>query len=800
MVTNAETVDEGNLDTSESEKDNNSTDARNTDFSATPLTVPIGLSQTARRVCEPLWFIQQVLAIGRHGLVGSQCSMDKCVIQREKINGFASTLIFRCSACGRSDLELSLCELCPNNTKMDINYSAVLGNVSIGCGYTQLKDFCSILDLPSMGVRLYNSVHEKVGRDLETTAAEQMRSAVEEEKAEAVRVGNVDVDKVPLLTVTGDGCWSHRSYGTNYKSLNGAATLIGAHTNKVLWYGVKSKHCTVCSKHERNGEEIGDHICTKNHNGSSTSMETALLVEAFNKSEEQYGVRYSTLIADGDSSVYNQILNSRPYKTIKVRKLECNNHLFRNLYKRLIALSKNSKFPLIHRKIFSKSIDRFCKGIRSAMKHWKESQLPTNEKTKNLKTDIINAPYHIFGDHKKCQSYFCNGKESENLVEDMRTSGFFQEVFKILRYFSTHSNSLVEFVSSNAAEQFNGIVAKFTGGKRINFSLKKSYAYRVAAAVIQHNSKRLCYSVHKTAFLSSPSCVMKKIELKRSLKKVRKRLFKPKSVKKPEESAHYGLNCAQPDMTTEEYEETSKDVIDELIKNQKNRVQIERETHDQSNSMRWSLLRQNMITASSFGRICRAKTGYTAIVKDILYPNALNCEAVRYGREHEQIALEKLAVEAAVKIQRCGLFIDENIYFLGATPDGLIDADGCVEVKCSYKGSAISPHDAILAGHIDYIQVDKKSKDIIGLKKVHRYYYQVQGQLAVTGRKYCLFAVFTNENENLYIEKIRRDDQFIAAMMPKLHTFFNVCLLPEIVDPRRSRSLPLRTYSKECLM
>lgn len=120
-------------------------------------------------------------------------------------------------------------------------------------------------------------------------------------------------------------------------------------------------------------------------------METALLVEAFNISEEQYGVRYSTLIADGDSSVYNQILNSRPYKTIKVRKLECNNHLFRNLYKRLIALSKNSKFPLIHRKTFSKSIDRFCKGIRSAMKHWKESQLPTKEKTKNLKTDIIIA-------------------------------------------------------------------------------------------------------------------------------------------------------------------------------------------------------------------------------------------------------------------------------------------------------------------------------------------------------------------------------------------------------------------------
>lgn len=80
LVNNAGTVDEdmieGNLDitdvynsSSEFEKDNTLTDALHTNFSPTPFTRAIGLTGTARRICEPLWFLEQVLAIGRHGLV-----------------------------------------------------------------------------------------------------------------------------------------------------------------------------------------------------------------------------------------------------------------------------------------------------------------------------------------------------------------------------------------------------------------------------------------------------------------------------------------------------------------------------------------------------------------------------------------------------------------------------------------------------------------------------------------------------------------------------------------------------------
>jgi len=45
-------------------------------------------------------------------------------------------------------------------------------------------------------------------------------------------------------------------------------------------------------------------------------METAIIVEGFKNSEEMYVLRYHKLIADGDSSIYQQILKSKPYTNI----------------------------------------------------------------------------------------------------------------------------------------------------------------------------------------------------------------------------------------------------------------------------------------------------------------------------------------------------------------------------------------------------------------------------------------------------------------------------------------------------
>jgi hypothetical protein len=44
-----------------------------------------------------------------------------------------------------------------------------------------------------------------------------------------------------------------------------------------------------------------------------------------------------------------------------------------------------------------------------------------------------------------------------------------------------------------------------------------------------------------------------------------------------------------------------------------------------------------------------------------------------------------LEKQLGVKILECGMLIDEEFQFLGATPDGLIDDHTLVEIKCPFS-------------------------------------------------------------------------------------------------------------------
>ncbi|XP_018575090.1 uncharacterized protein LOC108913925 [Anoplophora glabripennis] len=92
-----------------------------------------------------------------------------------------------------------------------------------------------------------------------------------------------------------------------------------------------------------------------------------------------------------------------------------------------------------------------------------------------------------------------------------------------------------------------------------------------------------------------------------------------------------------------------------------------------------------------------------------------------------------------------------------------------------------------------------KDKDEVKLKKTHNYYYQVQGQLAITGRVICYFVIYTGDSNDLLIQKIASDKPFIDNMFKKLETFYMDCLAPEIILNRRGRNLKCKdpTYILE---
>jgi len=92
----------------------------------------------------------------------------------------------------------------------------------------------------------------------------------------------------------------------------------------------------------------------------------------------------------------------------------------------------------------------------------------------------------------------------------------------------------------------------------------------------------------------------------------------------------------------------------------------------------------------------RETTSCQNLVKAILYPPRLTNAAVEWGKEKEMMAREQLQVELGIEINDCGIFIDENISYLAATPDGIIGDDTIVEIKCPYAARQVSPTDAML--------------------------------------------------------------------------------------------------------
>lgn len=229
--------------------------------------------------------------------------------------GLNSNLHFQCTKCqfiGKFDS-------CPANQKRDINYDAVLGATLAGVGFSQLEKLLGNMNMSCMSSSHYSNRQKLVQDDLEHVAKKCMLEAAEEEKVAAIDRGSVDQNGTPIVTVVVDGTWSKRSYGANYSALSGTAVIIGHHTKKVLWIGVKNKYCKICAT--ATGDEPKEHQCNSNYKGPSTGMESDLILEGFQKSEAEYGIRYGKLVGDGDSHTFKKLTDSRIYRNpLKIEK------------------------------------------------------------------------------------------------------------------------------------------------------------------------------------------------------------------------------------------------------------------------------------------------------------------------------------------------------------------------------------------------------------------------------------------------------------------------------------------------
>ncbi|XP_050054237.1 uncharacterized protein LOC126549366 [Aphis gossypii] len=104
-----------------------------------------------------------------------------------------------------------------------------------------------------------------------------------------------------------------------------------------------------------------------------------------------------------------------------------------------------------------------------------------------------------------------------------------------------------------------------------------------------------------------------------------------------------------------------------------------------------------------------------------------------YGKDTEPEAIVALENQLKIKVNPCGLIIDENFPYLAASPDGIVDGDFIVEIKCPFGVKDTKTFlEAINSKKLSFCRLSNNGK--MELKLDHNYYYQVQGQMKISKR------------------------------------------------------------------
>jgi putative phage-type endonuclease len=179
----------------------------------------------------------------------------------------------------------------------------------------------------------------------------------------------------------------------------------------------------------------------------------------------------------------------------------------------------------------------------------------------------------------------------------------------------------------------------------------------------------------------------------------------------------------------------------------------------------WKMLRLGKVTASRIKDIVSTtKSGYSTsrdkYMTQLLLERITNTvaesysnDAMTWGTEQEPYARANYESKMGVLVDQVAFVDHPTISMSGASPDGLVNDDGLVELKAPMSHT----HLESLLGGID-----------------NQYLAQVQWQMAVTNRSWtdlCSYDPRFPEHLRLIVKRINRDDAYIANLEKEVVKF-----------------------------
>uniref|UniRef100_A0A2C9KJD1 YqaJ viral recombinase domain-containing protein n=1 Tax=Biomphalaria glabrata TaxID=6526 RepID=A0A2C9KJD1_BIOGL len=206
------------------------------------------------------------------------------------------------------------------------------------------------------------------------------------------------------------------------------------------------------------------------------------------------------------------------------------------------------------------------------------------------------------------------------------------------------------------------------------------------------------------------------------------------------------------------------------------------------NCEQWRRERIYRLTASNVHTILKKQDNFVDFAASLLANSRKDFSAVlpvRLGKLREPMVKNILRNKFSKHIFRnTGLVVHPLFPFIGASPDGLLyhpDNPMIVEIKCIYNPSRQSLIQ-LSDKRKDFCLEFSKDKGNFVLKTTHSYYTQIQMQLFCTNLDTCLFALFYDFKQPLFLEVIHIDQAFCKNALSLLSKFYFQYYLPELVS------------------
>jgi len=182
----------------------------------------------------------------------------------------------------------------------------------------------------------------------------------------------------------------------------------------------------------------------------------------------------------------------------------------------------------------------------------------------------------------------------------------------------------------------------------------------------------------------------------------------------------------------------------------------------------WFTQRLGKVTASRVGDvIAKTKSGPSAsrdnYATQLVLERLTNKQsefftnaAMQWGTETEPMARQAYELKRGVFVDEVGFIDHPTIDMSGASPDGLVDKKGLVEIKCPESKT-----------HMEYLMSGKPPA---------KYIPQMMWQMACTGREWCDFVSFDPRfpiNLQILVVKVEYDPTYVKMLELEITQFLD---------------------------